>query len=253
MRRRSARNSAASSARAGPAVPGGSARVQDAGGLRRGDLLADAAGHQLAQHRVQPAGDLVAGPAQVPVPLSPHLQHCRVVLGPHQRAGRRPQRRDRDRPGVVRVVLVHRPGAQQPHPRGQLGLHVQHPLTRRDQLLGQQLLRLHGRGPNPYLAQWYLIRAERHRRMRTLVRVHPDHHCRHRLPLSSRAPAGPVAGMPNSGSISGRTSFEPRHGKGPTGWHIVIKPGQAAGRRFGSQPIGPLNATDNAAAHPENN
>jgi hypothetical protein len=50
--------------------------------------------------------------------------------------------------------------------------------------------------------------------------------------------------MPNSGSISGRTSFEPHHGKGPTGWHIDLKPGQAAGRRFGSQPIGPLKRYD---------
>jgi hypothetical protein len=57
----------------------------------------------------------------------------------------------------------------------------------------------------------------------------------------------------NSRAISGRTFFEPRHGKGPTGWHIVIKPSQAAGRRFGSQPIGPSNATTNTAAHPGNN
>jgi putative hydrolase of the HAD superfamily len=34
------------------------------------------------------------------------------------------------------------------------------------------------------------------------------------------------------------------------GWHIVLQPGQAAGRRIGSQPIGPLNATINIAAHP---
>src|SRR5206468_10481170 len=42
------------------------------------------------------------------------------------------------------------------------------------------------------------------------------------FPLELRR--GPVAGRPNSRSISGRTSFEPRHGKGPTGWHIDIKP-----------------------------
>jgi hypothetical protein len=34
-----------------------------AGRVRCGDLLADTAGDQLAQHRVEPAGDLVARPA----------------------------------------------------------------------------------------------------------------------------------------------------------------------------------------------
>jgi hypothetical protein len=39
-------------------------------------------------------------------------------------------------------------------------------------------------------------------------------------------------------------SFEPRHGKTPASRHLVLKPDRsAAGRRFGSQPIGPLNAT----------
>jgi len=32
-------------------------------------------------------------------------------------------------------------------------------------------------------------------------------------PLPLALIRGPVAGMPNSGSISGRTSFEPRHGE----------------------------------------
>ena len=35
------------------------------------------------------------------------------------------------------VVLVRRPGRQQPHPGAQLGPHIEHPLARRDQLLGQ--------------------------------------------------------------------------------------------------------------------
>jgi hypothetical protein len=39
-------------------------------------------------------------------------------------------------------------------------------------------------------------------------------------------------------------SFEPRHAKGPTGRHIDLKPDQPAGRRFGSQPIGPLQRYD---------
>ena len=95
-------------------------------------------GHQLAEHRVKPAGDLVTGPGQVPVPLGPHLQHRRVILGHHLAPGLRPQRRDRDRQGIVRVVLVRVPGLQQPHPGSELGRHVQHPLPGGDQLLGQQ-------------------------------------------------------------------------------------------------------------------
>jgi hypothetical protein len=39
---------------------------QQAGRVRRRDLLPDAAGDQVAQHRAQPAGDLIAGPPQVP-------------------------------------------------------------------------------------------------------------------------------------------------------------------------------------------
>jgi hypothetical protein len=107
--------------------PGSAARlhlVQDPGGLPGRDPLADPAGDQLAQHRVQPADHLVTGPAQVPVPLGPHRQHRRVIIGAHRQATRRPQRRDRHRQGVVRVVLVRRPRPRQPDPRGQLGRHA---------------------------------------------------------------------------------------------------------------------------------
>jgi hypothetical protein len=112
--------------------------LQDPGGLSCGDLLRVTAGDQVAQHRVQPAGNLVASPAQVTVPLGPHLQHRRVVIGAHLAPGCRPQCRDRERQGIVRVVLIGVAGLQQPYPRRQLRLHIQHPLARGDQLLGQQ-------------------------------------------------------------------------------------------------------------------
>jgi len=51
--------------------PGRRDLFQDAGGVSCGDLLADAAGEQVAQYRVEPAGDLIAGPRQVAVPLGP--------------------------------------------------------------------------------------------------------------------------------------------------------------------------------------
>jgi hypothetical protein len=112
--------------------------LQDRRGLACGDLLVVAAGDQVAEHGVEPAGDLVAGPGQVPVPLGPHLQHHRVVIGGHLPDSPGAQRRDRHRQGVVRVVLVRVASLQRPHPGHQLRLHVQHPLARRDQLLGQQ-------------------------------------------------------------------------------------------------------------------
>jgi hypothetical protein len=170
-----------------------------------GDLLGDAAWDQLAQHRVQPAGDLGPGAAQVAVALGPHLQHRRVIVGLDLAAGRRAQRRDSDRPGVVGVVLVHRPIRQQPHPGAQLGLHVQDPLTRGQQLLGQQvtqaaraldgpgplrpgrrpgqqLLGLRYRSTHAQLTQRLLRRADRHRRVRALVRIDAYHHCSHERP-----------------------------------------------------------------------
>ena len=185
-----------------------------------GDLLGDAAGHQLAQHRVQPAGDLGPGAAQVPVALGPHLQHRRVIAGLDLAPGRRAQRRDGDGPGVVGIVLIHRPRGQQPDPGAELGLDIKDPLTGRQQLLGQQVpqargapgrpgplrpvrrprqqpLRLRGAGTHPQLTQRFLRAADRHRGVRALVRIHPDHHCRHERPPSLDAGVT-MAGMPYS-------------------------------------------------------
>ncbi len=55
-----------------------------------------------------------------------------------------PQRGDRDRQGVVRVVLVGRLRRQQPHARRELRLHVQDPLARSDELLGEQVAQAGG-------------------------------------------------------------------------------------------------------------
>ena len=180
----------------------------------------DPAGDQLAQHRVQAADDLRAAAGQVTAALGPDLEHRRVVIGPGFADAGRAQRGDGDRAGVVGVVLVHVPGGQQPDPGAQLGLHVQDPLAGRQQLLGQQVpqasgsldrpgplrpgrgpfqqpLRLRGTGPHPQFAQRLLDPADRHRRMRGLVRIDPDHHsCHERLLLPG---AGrPAAGMPDS-------------------------------------------------------
>jgi hypothetical protein len=51
-------------------------------------LLGNTTGDQLAQDRVQPAGHLIAGPAQITVALGPHLEHRRVIIGHDRAAGR---------------------------------------------------------------------------------------------------------------------------------------------------------------------
>jgi hypothetical protein len=236
-RRRSARKSAASSARAWATAPDGAAcsRILAARGCR--DLLRKAAGDQVAEHGVPPAGNLVAGPAQVPVPLSPHLQHRRVVIGGHRAAGPGPQRRDRHRQGIIRIVLIRVTGLQQAHPASELRLHVQHPLARRDQLPGQQPAQpagtLHRPGPlRPHRRPREQLPGPGRCRRAPAARPaapppsRPLPPCaspcagprRSSLPpsASSRSSAGKgenVAGMPNSRSARTRTSFEPRHGE----------------------------------------
>src|SRR5215472_11736925 len=75
----SVRNSAASSQRARATGARWGNLLEEAGGLAGADLLADPAGHQVAHHRMQPAGGLVAQAGQVTMPLGPHLQHGGVV------------------------------------------------------------------------------------------------------------------------------------------------------------------------------
>jgi hypothetical protein len=173
-----------------PARLGGRARWPDLAEDRRcaacGDLIRDPAGHQVAQHRVQPAGDLVAGPGKITMPLRPDLQHRGVTVGDHRTLSPGTQRRHRDGQGIVGVALAGVLGVQQPHPRGQLGLHIQHPLAGGDQLLGQQVAQprralhrpdpvrpgsrpgdqlpgLSRAGADPHLAQRLLGRGHRHR------------------------------------------------------------------------------------------
>jgi hypothetical protein len=93
---------------------------------------------------MQPAGNLGPGAPQIPVALGPHLQYRRVIVCLDLPARRGAQRRDRHRAGIVGVVLVHRPGGQQPDPGAELGLDIQHPLARRQELLGQQVTQARG-------------------------------------------------------------------------------------------------------------
>jgi hypothetical protein len=62
-----------------------------------------------------------------PTPSAPRRDHQAGPGGVLASAAPRAQRRDRNRPGVVRIVLVHRAISEQPHPGAKLGLHIQHP------------------------------------------------------------------------------------------------------------------------------
>ena len=59
------------------------AGLQETSGVSGGDSPGNAAGDQLTQHGMQPARDLGAGAAQIPVAPGPHLQHRRMIIGPH--------------------------------------------------------------------------------------------------------------------------------------------------------------------------
>jgi hypothetical protein len=247
--------------------------AQQPSGLACGDLVCYSAGNQVTQQRVQPADGLVAGPGQITVPFGPQLQHPGMAVRGHLLPGRRPQRRHRHRPGVVGVVLAGVPCVQQPHPGGQLGLHIQHALTGGDQLLGQQaaqppgafhrprplrpgprpgdqLPRLVRAGPDPQRAQRLLSPAHRHRGVRALMRVDPDHHCHHYTPHRHQATGQTVAGMPYTGpALGARPSFEPRHGKVRRGGRIDLKPGtRGPAGGSGASPVGPSGRNGNRSA-----
>ncbi len=137
-----------------PGLPGRAirlVRVQDRGGPVRGDDLGDAAGGELAQHGVQPAGGLGAQRGQLAVPAGPDPQHGRVVIGADLVADGRAQRGNRDRAGVIRVVLVRCPGDSSRTRAPSLGWTSTTCSPAATQLLGQQVAQAAGAldGPGP--------------------------------------------------------------------------------------------------------
>ena len=65
--------------------PGRFELVEQAGGLSWADLGGDAAGDEVAEHRVEPAGDPVVVPRQIAVTFRPHLHHRGVILAANLR------------------------------------------------------------------------------------------------------------------------------------------------------------------------
>ena len=93
---------------------------------------------ELTQHGVETTDRSGAMRDQVMVTFREEPQHRRVILEPNDPQSRVPQRDDRSRAGIVRVGLVTASIVEQPHPRGERRRHVEHRLTDRDELLGQQ-------------------------------------------------------------------------------------------------------------------
>lgn len=54
--------------------------VEQSGRLSWADLAGDATRDEIAEHRMQPAGDPVVLPRQVSVTLRPHLHHRGMIL-----------------------------------------------------------------------------------------------------------------------------------------------------------------------------
>ena len=78
---------------------------------------------------MQAADHLGAGLAQIPVMLGPYLQNRGVIIGPDfPDAGRAQRGHGTDRASLGAFLSCHQ--RQQPDPGAQLGLHIQHPLTR---------------------------------------------------------------------------------------------------------------------------
>jgi hypothetical protein len=247
-----------------PAGLGGRVRRRDLaeepGCVACGDLVRDPAGHQVAEHGVQPAGGLVADPGKITMPLRPDLQHRGVIVGEHWALSLGAQCRHRDGQGIVGVALASVLGVQQPHPGGQLGLHIHHPLPRRQPAAGPAGGPARGRPPPP--------RSGPARRPPRRPATPPGPGRRGPAPCPA-APrprslrprcaspcAGPVpiitviselpphqatgqtaAGMPYTGPALGvRPLLQATPRQGPTGQAHRSEARRMAGRRFGSQP-----------------
>ena len=255
--RRSSMKSAASSRRATATASCGVIDLQQVRGVSCGDRLGNAARNQLAQHRVQPAGHLSAGTAQVLVAFGPHLQHRGVVIAPGLADIGRAQRRDRDRPGVVGIVLVRYPRSPATAPgRPSLG----GTSSTRSPAASSCWASKWPTPPAPSTAQVRSGHAPRPRRAtgstwaaQARTRSWPSCSSAALMatavcealcgstPIITTAMTGPssrypgvktVAGTPNSRDLAGaHASFEPHHGEAPAGRHVVRKPSPAAASR----------------------
>jgi hypothetical protein len=128
-----------------------------------------------------------------------------MVFASHHRQTGLTERRDRHRPGIIRVVLIRLARRQHPNPRSQHRRHIDDVFTAGNQLLGQQVAEPTGGLDRPHpdavtvnvsgpvqepsnlipvrrdrqLTQHHLSLVDRNRRVGCLVRIDPnrgDHH-----------------------------------------------------------------------------
>ena len=158
-----------------------------------------------------------------------------MVLDPDRDQRRGPQRGDRDRPGIVRVVLVGSARAQQPDPRRECRRNVDDVFTRGEELLRQQIAeptrgldrpdprraiecvcpcdqleRLARTCVHQQLRQHRFVVVDCDRRVRPLVRIDTDHH--HRDPPFRSTAEGPRWALLIR-DVELLTSFEPHRGR----------------------------------------
>jgi hypothetical protein len=164
-----------------------------------------------------------------------------------------PQRRDRDRQGVVRIVLVAPARAQHTGACRQGGGHVEHMFAGGDELLGQQVAHAIGAldgphtrrerrrprqqlvdldltRPDPLVRELLLGGADRHRGVRRLVGVDTDDHL-HGFLRGYRV-GGTAAGTPASGSVRVLSRATPRRSPDRAPFVRQPDPTLGAGRHF---------------------
>ena len=118
---------------------GGVTAGEEAVGVGSVDFLGDPPGTSSAKQRVEPTRGAVPGS---PRSMLRFASRRSTSTWSAARTDARPigaQRGDRDRQGVVGVVLVRPSRAQHPHPRRQRGRHIDDALAGGDELLGQQI------------------------------------------------------------------------------------------------------------------
>jgi len=103
----------------------------------------------LEQQGVEAAAGLVLEAAEVAMSLRQQLQHPGMIIGAHRGQVVGAECCDRDRAGVVGVVLLRLPRAQHAHSRRPNWGHIDHVLARRDELLGEEIAQSMGRLDRP--------------------------------------------------------------------------------------------------------
>ena len=232
---------------------------QRGGGLAGGELARQATGDEQAHQCVQAADDPGALRDQVVMAVSEQAQHGAVIDRSDDPQPAMAQRDHCRRAGVMRVGLVGSSGIEQPDPRRQGRRDVEHPLTSRDELLGeqrakpasgfdrpraraerrreaQQAVGLAAAGVDTQLTNDLLAIVDDGGGVGTLVRVDPDDE--HDALLMAVRCGGATAGRPDERVVA-PASFEPRRSKNPVGGRFVRKPTKpAAGLETARQALG---------------